>query len=216
MIKQEMALRACEVLEEQYPKSVCALQYEKPYELLISVRLSAQCTDARVNIVTKTLFQQYPTLESFANANLEELEQAVKPCGFYHTKAKSIKEMAILLLTVYHGRIPDTMEELLTLPGVGRKTANLILGDVYGQPAIVTDTHFIRIMGRLGLTDHKEPEKVERDLRPLIPPERSSDFCHRVVQFGRDICRARKPLCNECPMADFCPSCQIQQMSGKD
>ena len=189
MTKQETALRACEVLEEQYPESVCALQYEKPYELLISVRLSAQCTDARVNIVTKTLFQQYPTLESFANANLEELEQAV---------------------------IPDTMEELLTLPGVGRKTANLILGDVYGQPAIVTDTHFIRIMGRLGLTDHKEPEKVERDLRPLIPPERSSDFCHRVVQFGRDVCRARKPLCNECPMAGFCPSCQIQQMSGKD
>lgn len=216
MTKQEMALCACAVLEAQYPESVCALQYEKPYELLISVRLSAQCTDARVNIVTKTLFQQYPTLESFANANLEELEQAVKPCGFYHTKAKSIKEMAIRLLTVYNGIIPDTMEELLTLPGVGRKTANLILGDVYGKPAIVTDTHFIRITGRLGLTSHKEPEKVERDLRPLIPPERSSDFCHRVVQFGRDVCRARKPLCEVCPMADFCPSVQTQKSSGKD
>ena len=173
---------------------------------MIAVRLSAQCTDARVNIVTKTLFQQYPTLESFAAANLEELEQAVKPCGFYHMKAKSIKEMAIRLLTVYDGKSPDTMEELLTLPGVGRKTANLILGDVYGQPAIVTDTHFIRITGRLGLTTNKEPAKVERDLRPLIPPERSSDFCHRIVQFGRDICRARKPLCGNCPMADFCPS----------
>lgn len=216
MTKQETALRACAVLEAQYPESVCALHYEKPYELLISVRLSAQCTDARVNIVTKTLFQQYPTLESFANANLEELEQAVKPCGFYHTKAKSIKEMAIRLLTVYNGIIPDTMEELLTLPGVGRKTANLILGDVYGKPAIVTDTHFIRITGRLGLTNHKEPEKVERDLRPLIPPERSSDFCHRVVQFGRDVCRARKPLCETCPMAAFCPSVQAQQSSGKD
>lgn len=216
MTKQETALRACEILEEQYSESVCALQYEKPYELLISVRLSAQCTDARVNIVTKTLFRQYPTLESFANANLEELEQVVKPCGFYHTKAKSIKEMAIRLLTVYNGIIPDTMEELLTLPGVGRKTANLILGDVYGQPAIVTDTHFIRIMGRLGLTEHKEPEKVERDLRPLIPPERSSDFCHRIVQFGRDVCRARKPLCEKCPMADFCSSVQIQKSSGKN
>lgn len=206
MTKQETALRACAILEEYYPKSVCALQYKEPYELLIAVRLSAQCTDARVNIVTKTLFQQYPTLESFAAANLEELEQAVKPCGFYHMKAKSIKEMAIRLLTVYDGKIPDTMEELLTLPGVGRKTANLILGDVYGQPAIVADTHFIRITGRLGLTTNKEPAKVERDLRPLIPPERSSDFCHRIVQFGRDICRARKPLCGNCPMADFCPS----------
>ena len=206
MTKQETALRACAILEEYYPKSVCALQYKEPYELLIATRLSAQCTDARVNIVTKTLFQQYPTLESFAAANLEELEQAVKPCGFYHMKAKSIKEMAIRLLTVYDGKIPDTMEELLTLPGVGRKTANLILGDVYKQPAIVTDTHFIRITGRLGLTTNKEPAKVERDLRPLIPPERSSDFCHRIVQFGRDICRARKPLCGSCPMADFCPS----------
>lgn len=203
MTKQETALRACTILEEYYPESVCALQYKEPYELLIAVRLSAQCTDARVNIVTKTLFQQYPTLESFAAANLEELEQAVKPCGFYHMKAKSIKEMAIRLLTVYDGKIPDTMEELLTLPGVGRKTANLILGDVYGQPAIVTDTHFIRITGRLGLTTNKEPAKVERDLRPLIPPERSSDFCHRIVQFGRDVCRARKPLCGNCPMADF-------------
>lgn len=206
MTKQEIALRACDVLENRYPESMCALHYRAPYELLIAVRLSAQCTDARVNIVTKTLFQQYPTLESFADADLEELEQAVKPCGFYHTKAKSIKEMANRLLTVYNGRIPDTMEALLTLPGVGRKTANLILGDVYGQPAIVTDTHFIRITGRLGLTDRKEPERVERDLRPLIPPERSSDFCHRIVQFGRDVCRARKPLCAECPMADFCPS----------
>ena len=206
MTKQETALRACAILEEYYPESVCALQYKEPYELLIAVRLSAQCTDARVNIVTKTLFQQYPTLESFAAANLEELEQAVKPCGFYHMKAKSIKEMAIRLLTVYDGKIPDTMEELLTLPGVGRKTANLILGDVYKQPAIVTDTHFIRITGRLGLTTNKEPAKVERDLRPLIPPERSSDFCHRIVQFGRDICRARKPLCGNCPMADFFPS----------
>ncbi len=202
--KQEIALKACDVLEEYYPDALCALHYAHPYELLIAVRLSAQCTDARVNIVTQTLFKKYPTLASFAEANLEELEQDVKPCGFYRTKAKSIIEMAQRLIAVYDSRIPDTMEELLTLPGVGRKTANLILGDVYGQPAIVTDTHFIRITGRLGLTEHKEPEKVERDLRPLIPPERSSDFCHRIVQFGRDVCTARKPKCDVCKMRDFC------------
>lgn len=204
MTKEEIALKACDILEEYYPESVCALRYSKPYELLIAVRLSAQCTDARVNIVTETLFSKYPTLEAFASADLSELEQDVKPCGFYRTKAKSIIEMANRLIDVYDSRIPDTMEELLTLSGVGRKTANLILGDVYGQPAIVTDTHFIRITGRLGLTDNKEPEKVERDLRPLIPPERSSDFCHRIVQFGRDVCTARKPKCEECRMKSFC------------
>ncbi len=204
MTKEEIALKACDILEEYYPESVCALRYSKPYELLIAVRLSAQCTDARVNIVTETLFKKYPTLEAFASADLSELEQDVKPCGFYHTKAKSIIEMANRLIDVYNSRIPDTMEELLTLSGVGRKTANLILGDVYGQPAIVTDTHFIRITGRLGLTENKEPEKVERDLRPLVPPERSSDFCHRIVQFGRDVCTARKPKCGECRMNDFC------------
>ena len=204
MTKEEIALKACDILEEYYPESVCALRYSKPYELLIAVRLSAQCTDARVNIVTETLFSKYPTLEAFASADLSELEQDVKPCGFYRTKAKSVIEMANRLIDVYDSRIPDTMEELLTLSGVGRKTANLILGDVYGQPAIVTDTHFIRITGRLGLTDNKEPEKVERDLRPLIPPERSSDFCHRIVQFGRDVCTARKPKCEECRMKSFC------------
>lgn len=204
MTKEEIALKACDILEEYYPESVCALKYAKPYELLIAVRLSAQCTDARVNIVTETLFKKYPTLEAFANADLTELEQDVKPCGFYRTKAKSIIEMANRLIDVYDSRIPDTMDELLTLSGVGRKTANLILGDVYGQPAIVTDTHFIRITGRLGLTDNKEPEKVERDLRPLVPPERSSDFCHRIVQFGRDVCTARKPKCSECRMNGFC------------
>jgi endonuclease-3 len=204
MTKEEIALKACDILEEYYPESVCALRYSKPYELLIAVRLSAQCTDARVNIVTETLFSKYPTLEAFARADLSELEQDVKPCGFYRTKAKSIIEMANRLIDVYDSRIPDTMEELLTLSGVGRKTANLILGDVYGQPAIVTDTHFIRITGRLGLTDNKEPEKVEHDLRPLIPPERSSDFCHRIVQFGRDVCTARKPKCEECRMKSFC------------
>lgn len=204
MNKKERALAAVRILRERYPDAVCSLVYEKPYELMIATRLSAQCTDARVNIVTKDLFVKYPTLESFADADLTELEEAVRPCGFYKTKAKSIKEAAERLLTVYGGVIPDTMEELLTLPGIGRKTANLLLGDVYGKPAVVADTHFIRITGRLGLTKNTEPAKVEADLRKLLPPEESSDFCHRVVLFGREICSARKPKCAECPMKDFC------------
>lgn len=205
MNKKERALAAVRILRERYPDAVCSLVYEKPYELMIATRLSAQCTDARVNIVTKDLFVKYPTLESFADADLTELEEAVRPCGFYKTKAKSIKEATERLLTVYGGVIPDTMEELLTLPGIGRKTANLLLGDVYGKPAVVADTHFIRITGRLGLTKNTEPAKVEADLRKLLPPEESSDFCHRVVLFGREICSARKPKCAECPMKDFCP-----------
>ena len=208
MTKKERALRACEVLEAVYPDALCALQYEKPYELLMAVRLSAQCTDVRVNQVTPKLFAAYPSLEAFAQADIGDLEEIVRPCGFYRMKAKSLKEMAIQLLTQFDGVVPDTMEELLTLSGVGRKTANLILGDVYGKPAIVADTHFIRITGRLGLTKSKDPVQVERDLRPLVPPERSSDFCHRIVWFGRDTCRARKPQCNGCPMRAFCPSCE--------
>lgn len=206
MTKKERALEAVRCLKERYPDALCSLVYEKPYELMIATRLSAQCTDARVNIVTKTLFQKYPTLESFAEADIAELEEAVKPCGFYKTKAKSIKEAAQRLLTVYGGVIPDNMDDLLTLPGIGRKTANLLLGDIYKKPAIVTDTHFIRITGRLGLTKNTEPAKVETDLRKLIPPEESSDFCHRIVLFGRDVCSARKPKCADCPMAGFCPS----------
>lgn len=206
MTKRERALRACETLEHIYPEATCALQYEKPYELLVAVRLSAQCTDARVNQVTPKLFKTYPTLEALAQAKIADLEEIVRPCGFYHMKAKSIKEMAGQLLEKYDGKVPDTMEDLLTLSGVGRKTANLILGDVYGKPAIVADTHFIRITGRLGLTNSKDPTQVERDLRPLVPPERSSDFCHRIVWFGRDTCRARKPQCVGCPMSEFCPS----------
>lgn len=206
MTKKERALEAVRLLTEQYPDAVCSLTYREPYELLIAVRLSAQCTDARVNIVTKDLFRQFPTLESFAKADPETLEQAVKPCGFYRTKAKSIKEAAQRLLDVYGGRVPDTMEDLLTLPGVGRKTANLILGDVYGKPAVVTDTHCIRISGRLGLTGHKEPAKVEEDLRKLLPPAQSSDFCHRLVLFGREFCKARSPQCGTCPLSGICPA----------
>lgn len=205
MTKQERTLEAVRILKERYPDAICSLVYEKPYELMIATRLSAQCTDARVNIVTKELFVKFPTLESFADADLAALEEVIRPCGFFKTKAKSIKEAAQRLLTVYGGVIPDTMEELLTLPGIGRKTANLLLGDVYGKPAVVADTHFIRITGRLGLTKNKEPAKVEADLRKLLPPEESSDFCHRVVLFGRDICSARKPRCQDCPMQGFCP-----------
>lgn len=204
MTKKEISRLACEELEKLYPDIECTLEYKKPYELLIATRLAAQCTDARVNIVTKTLFVKYPSLEAFAAAELSELEQDVKPCGFYHTKAKSIKEMTRKLIDDFGGEVPDNMEELLSLPGVGRKTANLILGDVYGKPAVVTDTHCIRITGRLGMTANKEPAKVEQDLRKLLPPETSNHFCHQTVQFGRDICRARAPKCGECTLNYFC------------
>lgn len=204
MTKKEIARLACEELQKIYPDVKCSLDYTKPYELMIGARLAAQCTDARVNIVTKTLFKKYPDLQSFADADLEELEQDVKPCGFYHTKAKSIKEMASQLINNFGGEVPDTMEELLTLSGIGRKTANLMLGDIFGKPAIVTDTHCIRITGRLGLTKNKEPAKVEADLVKLIPPENSSHFCHQIVEFGRDICSARNPKCDKCSLNYFC------------
>ncbi|MCR5728901.1 MAG: endonuclease III [Ruminococcus sp.] len=204
MTKKEIAEKACEELEKIYPDVECSLVYKKPYELLIATRLAAQCTDARVNIVTKTLFQKYPSLEAFAGADLNELEEDVKPCGFYRTKAKSIKEMAGQLINDFGGKVPDTVDELLSLSGVGRKTANLILGDVYGKPAVVTDTHCIRITGRLGLTSNTEPAKVEKDLVKLLPPEISNHFCHQTVQFGRDICRARNPKCGECTLNYFC------------
>ncbi len=204
MNKKEIALLVCETLENLYPDAKCSLIYDKDYELLFAVRLSAQCTDARVNIVTQKLFKKYPTLQSFADADISELELDVKPCGFYRAKAKSIKETANMLIDRFNGVIPSDMDSLLSLSGVGRKSANLIRGDVFGLPAIVADTHCIRISGRLGFTESKDPVKVENDLLPLIPPERSSDFCHRLVIFGRDICSARNPKCSECPMNSFC------------
>lgn len=204
MNKKEIALLACDELEKLYPEAICSLNYSKPYELLIATRLSAQCTDARVNIVTETLFKKYPDLKSFADADLAQLEQDIKPCGFYKTKAASIKQMAGQLIENFGGQLPDNIDDLLTLSGIGRKTANLIMGDIWKKPAIVTDTHFIRITGRLGLTSNKEPAKVEKDLIPLIPAERSSDFCHRIVLFGREYCKARNPLCDKCPLSYFC------------
>lgn len=204
MNKKEKALEAVIILENLYPDALCSLQYKKPYELLIATRLSAQCTDERVNKVTQKLFKKYTSLESFANANYEELCMDVKPCGFFRTKARSIIDMSQKMINDFDSKVPDNMEDLLSLPGVGRKTANLILGDVYNKPAVVTDTHFIRITGRLGLTDKKDPAKVEKDLIPLLPPEKSSAFCHQIVLFGRDVCSARKPKCEICPMKSFC------------
>ena len=216
---KELKQRAVEIvdaLEKVYPEAQCSLVYIKPYELLIATRLSAQCTDARVNIVTKDLFAKYPTLESFAAADVKDVEEIVRPCGLFRTKAKSIVELANVLVNQYGGELPDTLEELIKLPGIGRKTANLIMGDVYHKPAVVTDTHCIRICGRLGLTKNKEPQKVEKDLRAILPPERSSDFCHRLVNFGRDICTARKPKCEECPLKSLCENGGANTSGGEE
>lgn len=193
-----------DILKERYPDPTCALHYEKDYELLIAVRLSAQCTDARVNLITPALFARFPTLEDFATADVEEVENLVHSCGFYRHKARDIVLAAQVLLTEHGGKVPDTMEALLKLPGVGRKTANLLLGDLYHQPAVVCDTHCIRISNRLGLAKGKDPEQVERQLRAILPPEESSDFCHRIVLFGRDICTARAPKCDQCPLRPYC------------
>ncbi|MBQ8359917.1 MAG: endonuclease III [Oscillospiraceae bacterium] len=192
-------------LEARYPDALCALHYGKDYELMIAVRLSAQCTDARVNLITPALFEAYPTLEAMANADISDVENYVHSCGFYRQKAKDIVLACQILLEKHNGKVPNTMEELLKLPGVGRKTANLLLGDLYGEPgSVVCDTHCIRICGRLGLSKGKEPEKVERQLRAVLPPEKSSDFCHRIVLFGREICTARAPKCAQCPLALYC------------
>jgi endonuclease-3 len=205
MKKRELADALIERLENEYPQAICSLDYKEAWQLMIAVRLSAQCTDARVNIVTENLFKNYPTMESIANADLDELTDAVRPCGLGPSKARDIKKLMNVLIDQYDKRIPDTMDELLALPGVGRKSANLILGDVYGQPAYVADTHCIRITGRMGLTDGtKDPKKVEDQLRKVLPPEKSNDFCHRLVLFGRAICTARSPKCDICPCADVC------------
>ncbi len=206
---KELASYTVNTLEEIYPDAKCSLEYTHPYELLIATRLSAQCTDARVNIVTKTLFSRYTTLEEFANADVKDVEEIVKPCGLFHTKAKDIVTMSKQLLEDYDSVLPDTIEELTKLSGIGRKTANLILGDIYHKPAIVTDTHCIRICGRIGLTKNKEPHKVEKDLRAIIDPIKSSDFCHRLVLFGRDTCTARSPKCYVCQIGDKCKSYNI-------
>ena len=211
MLPKKQALEIVRRLEEEYPLAECTLDYKKDYELLFSVRLAAQCTDARVNMITPALFERFPTLQSFADAEPEDVEPYVRSCGFYRAKARDIVASARMLVDNYGGRVPDTMEELLKLPGVGRKTANLILGDVYNVPgSTVVDTHCIRISNRLGLVDDiKDPVKIETELRRQLPPEKSSDFCHRIVLHGRAVCTARKPDCAVCCLKTVCKSCAL-------
>ena len=194
-----------DILKQRYADAPCALHYSKDYELMIAVRLSAQCTDARVNLVTPALFAAYPTLEAMAAADIADVENYVHSCGFYKHKARDIVLGCQMLLNEYGGKVPNSMESLLKIPGVGRKTANLLLGDLYGQPgSVVCDTHCIRICGRLGLSQGKDPEKVERQLRAILPAEESSDFCHRIVLFGREVCTAQRHKCSECPLRPYC------------
>ena len=206
MKTHEQVLSIVEELKRLYPDSLCSLPYPKPYELLFAVRLAAQCTDERVNQVTPALYARFPTLEDLAGADVAEVETYIHSTGFFRAKARDIVSCARILVEEYGGRVPDTMEELLKLPGVGRKTANLILGDVYHAPGVVVaDTHCIRITGRLGLTDgSKDPVKVEQQLRPVLPPEESNDFCHRMVLHGRAVCMARKPDCQSCTLRPWC------------
>lgn len=204
MKKAERIRFILDTLDELYPKAECALHYTHPYELLIATRLSAQCTDERVNKVTPALFEKYPSLEAFASADFDELCEMVHSCGFFRGKAKSIIEMSQTILEKFNGQVPDTIEELITLSGIGRKTANLICGDIYGKPAIIADTHCIRLSNRLGLTTSKNPEIVERQLKAIIPQDRQTKLCHNLVHHGRAICDARKPKCGECPLRCVC------------
>ena len=205
MKKSEITLKAVAALEALYPDAICSLEYTDAFQLLIATRLSAQCTDARVNMVTPALFAKYPDAYSMAKAPIEDVEELIKTCGLYKTKARDLVGIAQMITENFGGKVPDTIETLTLLPGVGRKTANLVCGDIYGKSAVVTDTHFIRLCNRLGLVSTKDPLKVENAMRLLLPPEKSNDFCHRAVLFGRDICTARKAFCERCPMNDFCP-----------
>lgn len=204
MEKKVIALKAVDVLKELYPDAICSLVAEDPFQLLVATRLSAQCTDARVNLVTPALFSEFPSISDFSRADVRRIEELIHSCGFFRQKAKDIVGMAQEILTRFDGVVPDTIENLITLPGVGRKTANLIVGDVYKKPAVVADTHLIRISGRLGLVETKDPLKVEMTLRELLPPEESNDFCHRAVLHGRALCDARRPQCERCPLNTFC------------
>lgn len=205
MKTQKEIYEVIEKLKEMYPDAECSLEYEKDYELLFSVRLAAQCTDARVNLVTPALFARFPTLQAFAAADVDEVGKYVHSTGFWRAKARDMVACAQMLLERFDGKVPDNMDDLLSLPGVGRKTANLILGDIYGKEGYVCDTHCIRITGRLGITDgSKDPVKVEMQLRKCISPEESNDFCHRMVLHGRALCMARNPQCNDCPLRVFC------------
>ena len=205
MRKKERVIEAVNRLEKLYPDAICSLEYKDAFQLLIATRLSAQCTDARVNMVTPELFRHFPNAESMAKAEISEVEELIKTCGLYKTKAKDLIGISKMLCERYDGKVPDTIEELTKLPGVGRKTANLICGDIYKKPAVVTDTHFIRICKRLGFTKVTDPYKVEMEMVKLLPKDKSSDFCHRIVLHGRSVCTARKAECNKCVLAEICP-----------
>ncbi len=205
MTKKQLTLKSVEALKEAYPEAICSLVYSDPLQLLIATRLSAQCTDARVNLVTPELFSKYKTLDDLANAEVEDVERIIRSCGFYHDKARDIVGIAKKIKSDFGGKVPSTIEDLTSLPGVGRKTANLIMGDVFHAPSsVVTDTHLIRISNRIGLVDTKDPKKVEFELRKLLPPDESNDFCHRTVLHGRAVCTARKAHCDICTLKDFC------------
>ncbi len=205
MTKKETALKAIEALKAEYPEAICSLDYKDPFQLLVATRLAAQCTDARVNLVTPALFKEFPDAESMAQADIERIKELIHSCGFYNTKSRDLIEMSKSIMEKFDGKVPDTIEELTTLSGVGRKTANLIVGDIYGKPAVVVDTHCIRLTRRLGLHKEKDAAKIEKILRDLLPPEESNDFCHRLVLHGRAVCKAPTPLCSNCIMQDFCP-----------
>ncbi|MBO4894197.1 MAG: endonuclease III [Clostridia bacterium] len=204
MTEKQRAAAATEALKKEYPEAVCSLDYTDPLQLLVATRLSAQCTDARVNLVTPELFEKYPDVNAFANAELTDVESIVRPCGFFHTKAADIIEMSRQIIERFDGRVPDNIDDLISLQGVGRKTANLIVGDIYGKPAVVADTHLIRITNLLGLVATKDPKKVEFKLKELLDPAESNNFCHRCVLHGRAVCVARRPACEKCCMYEFC------------
>lgn len=204
MTKKQIALNANEKLKQMYPEAVCSLDAESPFQLLVATRLSAQCTDARVNLVTPALFEKYPDAEALSQAKPEDVENIIHSCGFFRQKAKDIIAAAQMIIEKFDSVVPDNIEDLTALPGVGRKTANLIVGDVYLKPAVVADTHLIRISNRLGLVSTKDPKKVELEMKKLLPPEDSNDFCHRAVLHGRALCDARKPDCENCAMNTFC------------
>lgn len=210
MTKKERAAKAVELLKQEYPDAICSLQYSDPFQLLCATRLSAQCTDARVNMVTPALFAEFPTAEAMSKADAKRVEELIASCGLYKTKAKDLIGIGKGIVERFGGRVPDTTEELTSLSGVGRKTANLVVGDVYGKPAVVTDTHFIRIVNRIGLTDKTEPFKVETELRGLLDPSESNDFCHRTVLHGRAVCTARKAFCEKCVLKDICKRVNVK------
>lgn len=211
MRKKELALQVIERLKKEYPDTGCSLDYDDAWKLLVSVRLAAQCTDARVNVVVQDLYREFPDVDALADADVAEIERIVKPCGLGHSKARDISACMKMLKEKYQGKVPEDFDALLELPGVGRKSANLVMGDVFGQPAIVTDTHCIRLVNRIGLVDGiKEPKKVEMALWKLIPPEESNDFCHRLVDHGRAVCTARTaPYCDRCCLNDICKKAGI-------